>query len=370
MPMKCRGAGRTRQGSRLLVEREHALVHVGALLGCVLALIAIARASAASENRATVVLLERRGATTSLREALRIQLPREVNLEVAALESGTSTAARIRKGHEMLASRNGLVALWIERDDEIAGEHEVMVYFVGRSGSRALVEVLRVRAGGREEIDRAVAVKAVEVVEALQSMPRPNVIAPFAGASPPSSTPETPAVRSLHRLSLISELGGAVASSSASAEAQAGAYAGLGAALVGDVWRTEALVLARAPTSLSRSDAAGDLRATELDLFASIRGLWLGERIALGGFVGGGGRMVSVEGTTARGTPGRSDRVVPVLTFGPELRVLLAPWLNIRVAAGAELALRRQRFSLNAEPVLDLGPGRGVIEAALSAVVP
>jgi hypothetical protein len=59
-----------------------------------------------------------------------------------------------------------------------------------------------------------------------------------------------------------------------------------------------------------------------------------------------------------------------MLAFGPDVRAMLAPWLGVRLAAGAEIALVRQRFALNSEPVLDLGPGRGFVETALTAVVP
>jgi hypothetical protein len=347
------------------------LVCVAASLVCAAALVGVARDAAASDGPAIVVLLERPGVATSLREALRIQLPRRVVVDVAALDPDGSTAARIRHGRELLVRRGGLVALWIEQDEVIDGDHEVTVYFVGRRGDRALVEVLRVRAGGREEIERAAAVKAVEVVEALQSAREPNVIAPFASAAPPSAAPQRArAEPSPYRVALASEVGAAFAAPSASAQAQAAAHVALGGALAGEAWRFEALVLARVPTPLSRSDRAGALSATEIDLFATVRGLWRRHDFALGGFTSAGARLISVEGNTAQGTPGRSDRAVPMLAFGPDVRAMLAPWLGVRLAAGAEIALVRQRFALNSEPVLDLGPGRGFVETALTAVVP
>jgi hypothetical protein len=46
---------------------------------------------------------------------------------------------------------------------------------------------------------------------------------------------------------------------------------------------------------------------------------------------------------------------------------MLAPWLRLRAAVGAEIALSRQRFAVNGEPLLDLGPARGVAEVGLVA---
>jgi hypothetical protein len=332
-------------------------------------LLGAGRSAVAAPERVAVLLLERSVSEGRLRDALRIQLPREVELETAPLAPTASVADRIRQGRDQLAHRRGLLALWIEQDTVVGSEREITVYFVGRRGDRALVEVVRVRAGAGEQLERAVALKALEVLEALRQRPDEGVIAPFAGSTV-APVRETRTQPPGYRLSFVAELGGAGATPAGSAPGQLAGQVGAGASLRAPGWRIEALGNARVPAPFEVSEAAGELRATELDLWLSVRALWESERFALGGFGSVGGRMVSVEGSTAAGSRGSSDRIVPVLALGPEVRLVFVPWLALRGAAGPEIALRRQSFTLNREPVVDLGRGRGVLEIGVIATLP
>jgi hypothetical protein len=121
--------------------------------------------------------------------------------------------------------------------------------------------------------------------------------------------------------------------------------------------------------SLSHASGAGSVEIHEIAFSGAARVLWTGRRapVALGGFAHFGARVLSAEGITPLGASGGADRVVPFVTAGPEVRLMLAPWLRLRAAVGAEIALSRQRFAVNGEPLLDLGPARGVAEVGLVA---
>jgi hypothetical protein len=314
-----------------------------------------------------VVLLETAEAETRLRDALRIQLPRDVVLETVRHAPSALIAENIRQAREQLARREGLLALWIAQDIVVDSEREITVYFVGRRGNRALVEVVRVRAGADEQLERAVALKALEVLEALRSAPEANLIVPFAGSAAPSPSAATSGETRGYRASMVAELGALLATPAGSVPPQVAVQVGGGAAVRTEGWRVEAVGGVRLPTPFERSEVAGTLRATEIDLYSSARALSESELFALGGFVSVGGRLVDVEGSTSAGSYGRSERMVPVLALGPEARVRLAPWLSVRGAAGLELSLRRQLFTLNGDTVIDLGRGRGVFELTLVA---
>jgi hypothetical protein len=331
-------------------------------------LFTLSRSALAEPAPATVVLFERSASEGRLRDALRIQLPREIMLETAPLVTA-SIADRIRQGRDQLGRRRGLLALWIEHDTSLGTEREITVYFVGRRGDRALVEVVRVRAGAAEELERAVALKALEVLEALRKSPDEGVIAPFTQETV-AKVRETSSDPPAYQLSFVAELGAAGATPAGTAPGQIAAQVGAGASLRAAGWRIETLGKARVPAPFEVTEAAGELRATELCLSFSVRALSETKRLAVGVFGSVGARMLSVEGTTAAGAHGSSDRTVPVVALGPEARLVLAPWLALRGAAGPEITLRRQSFTLNHEPVIDLGRSRGVLEIGAIATLP
>jgi hypothetical protein len=85
-------------------------------------------------------------------------------------------------------------------------------------------------------------------------------------------------------------------------------------------------------------------------------------RVHVGVFVAAGARLVDVEGTTSRGQRGSLRRTVPALSLGPELRVGVVRWLDVRMAVGADMSLHRQRFTVNDDLLLDLRTVRAVAD--------
>jgi hypothetical protein len=318
----------------------------------------------AGEPRAPLVLLLDDGPRAGLIDALKIHLPPGTRIAVGREPRAASTAARLGEAEQSLSSMGGALALGVDEESHAHGVREVVVYLVGRRHRPALVEVVRVRGGTDEELDRAVALKAREVLD--------TVIRPAGdpGAdTPPSSDMrrETEEAAPLLDPGLAIELSAFGATSSATADPQLGGVAALGLALEGDDWRAEALGFVRIPSMLSTSALAGDVEVTEVAAGGIARGLWLQRPLVVGVFVAAGARVLSAAGTTALGTLGAADRVVPFVALGPELGVTVAAWLRVRAALGVELPLARQRFALNHEPVLDLGPARGMAEVGLLA---
>jgi hypothetical protein len=123
-------------------------------------------------------------------------------------------------------------------------------------------------------------------------------------------------------------------------------------------------------SQLSVEGAEGQLRAREYPALAGVRLLYCSKYLALGALVEPGIRLLQIDAQTARGTTGASFRAVPTVLLAPELRVVASPWVELRFAPGLELPLLRQRFAINGQPVLDLGPARGVAQVSVVGSFP
>jgi hypothetical protein len=348
-------------------ETMRAVAIVLWLLVTLMAAAARAEGSGAEPAARILVLLDdapREGLT----DALRIHAPKGTRVVVGPRPRAPTAAGRIREAHEALSRREGAVlSMWLE-EDRLDGEaREVIVYLVGRRRDTALVEVVRVRAGASEELDRAIAIKAREVLDAWTSdRGLPALLAQPAEAP---ARPTGPDASAPVALAIALELSAYGATAAATAGPQLGAQIALGPALEGEGWLAEVVGTARIPMPLSRASGAGSVEVHEIAFGGAARALWAGLRapVALGGFAHCGARVLSGHGTTPLGATGIADRIVPFLAAGPEVRLTLALWLRVRVAVGAEIALSRQRFAVNGEPVLDLGPARGLAEVGLLA---
>jgi hypothetical protein len=321
----------------------------------------------ASAREALVLLLEcpRRcvgeARRQGLLDSLAIHLPRDVALRLGPRPSAAATGARVRQAQRELGRARGLLALWVDEDRLEGNEREVVVYMVARRRGRALVEVVRVRAGADAELDRAIAVKAREVLEVVTAPPE-DLAAAVAEPAPTS-----PAEALGVGLALDLAFFGATASG-AGADPQLGGIAGAGFALRGQSWFAEALFRARLPSLLGDDIPEGRVEVREVALGGALRAGWRDAPLRLGALVALDARWLSAEGTTPRGASGAADRVVPAIAFGPELGVAPLDWLLARATVGVELAWRRQRFLVNDEPILDVGVARGMAEIGLSAL--
>jgi hypothetical protein len=59
-----------------------------------------------------------------------------------------------------------------------------------------------------------------------------------------------------------------------------------------------------------------------------------------------------------------------VVRIGPDGRFAVVEWLEVRAALGVELSTVRQRFTINGDPILDLGRVRGFAHLSLMVAPP
>jgi hypothetical protein len=319
-----------------------------------------------SRAPATAVLLLDDAPREGLVDALRIQLPPGTRVVVRRGPGGTTSEDRARDVFAVLAATEGAVlALWLEPHATQESGLDVVVHLALRGRSSA--EVVRVAAHRSEEADRAIALKARELIDARPPPESPPAAgaavderAEAGGTQAPGGVGLSPAL----------EVGGFFATpSSGAADPQIGGQAAIGLAARGEPWVAEGLFLARLPTRLSEETDAGSVDVREVALAGTVRLLWAepGSRFALGGFAGMGGRLLDAAGTTPAGVRGRADRVVPFVAVGPEVRVELIDGLRLRGAAAFDGALSRQRFTVNGQPGLDVAGVRGVAEVGVVA---
>jgi hypothetical protein len=334
----------------------------------ILTLAAPARARG-QEPGTQVVLLLAEAPRGGLVDALRIHLPPGTRVIVGPPPRAPSVADRIREAQEGLSDhRGGALAMWLDEDRLDGAERQVVVYLVARRKGSALVEIVSVRAGAIEELDRAIAVKVREVLDALReaerglpaalARPEPEAAAPARGASPSSIEP-----------AMTLELDLLGATSTATADPQLGGQVAAGLALQGTGWLADLVATARIATPLSYETGAGSVEVNEVAFGGAARALWVFGAFSVGGFAHAGARVLDGKGTTPLGAVGSADRLVPFLSTGPEMRVMLVRRLSVRAAVGVDFSLVRQRFSVNGQPVLDVGPARGAAEVGLVATL-
>jgi hypothetical protein len=100
----------------------------------------------------------------------------------------------------------------------------------------------------------------------------------------------------------------------------------------------------------------------EILLLGSARALIESRWAAAGVHASGGTRLVFASGRAPDGATGDATKLLPIVQLGPEARAVLGESVSLRAAAAVELALRRQRFSVERDVIADVGSLRGVAE--------
>jgi hypothetical protein len=307
-------------------------------------------------------------------DALRIQAAGVAEVEHSGKVEG-SLAQKVEGVAAPLAEREASVGVWVER----LSTGEALVYIVTRRKSRVLVEVVRLPGGESPETDRALAIKVRDVLDALlsgagepsleQQMVTPTPAAKPGSTPTPTPTPvPAPPPRSWFWLVQAGFVG--VSAGNGSTDGQLGGAIGTGARYRGDGWMLEGLLAGWLLNGTDSAGAGARVQTRELELNLGIRGLLAGDLLAAGVHVELLTRLVTADGTAPDGRTGDAFRVVPALRAGPELRLEFAPNVALRLAIGADLALRRQRFSVTGNEIVDLGGVRGSAEAGVVIALP
>lgn len=306
----------------------------------------------------TVIVLQQMGQEPrpTFVQALRIQLA-----DMAAVIEGGGVpegalAVQVEQAAAAVARAGATFALWLEE----AGGGDFVVHVVGRRAGRAIVEIVRMPAAADgPETERALAIKARDVIE--------EILAPAAPDDPvralrPARAPVRPAAALLYSVEV-----GIVGAGGAS-DLQGGLIVAAALRTGGPV-AGELYAVARFVAGIADSDERGQITVGEQSGAVGIRVLGAG-RLRVGGAAELGARWLHAQGTTSQGTMGATSAVVPTVSAGPELRLHLRSGVELRTAVAAEVALWRQRFALNDEPVLDLGRFRALGTVSLLVVFP
>lgn len=300
-------------------------------------------------------------------DALRIQAAGVAEVEHAGKVEGT-LSQKVNGVGAPLGEHDASVGVWVEQLSQGEAGTEFLVYVVTRRKNRVLVEVVRLPGGEEPETDRALAIKVRDVLDTLfAGTGEPTLEQPMVTRAQ-SETPRTGTTPSWFWLVQAGLVG--VSAGNGSTEQQLGGAIGTGARYRARGWLAEAL-LAGWLLNGTESEASGArVRTRELELNAGVRALIANDDLAAGAHLEFLTRFVSADGTASDGRTGDVFRLVPALRLGPEVRILFGPNVALRVAAGADLALRRQRFSVTGDEIVDLGSLRGSAEAGVIIALP
>ncbi|HEY2736125.1 MAG TPA: hypothetical protein VGI70_19140, partial [Polyangiales bacterium] len=323
------------------------------LFGCVVVCVLV---SAGPARAAPVLLLEERAdANRGFASALRIQLV-DTPLREEVWTPAAATAERVRAATELGVAADAIATVWTERPTELRdGSIETLLYVVTQRGNRALLELVRVPGDHGPEIDRVLALKVSELVQALQ---RREPIDLLRATQPPSAASIPPP--SAASLALETPVWGAFAQAGPRfIDALGWTRWGVGAEL-GPTWQ-RARWLAAISCGLEAYPSASKLRdRTRIDV-ASIaprvlaRGRWRASAWTLDLHGGLGLELLSVEGVTALGTRGSAHTRTVSGLLGIEVEREIVRRFGIAALFDLQLDAHRQRFEIDEMPVADLG---------------
>ena len=291
-------------------------------------------------------------ATRGFIDGLRIQLANTAVVDTTPDEVSGELSQEIEAALARGDAANAAFTVWVEE-----GNSEVVMYVALREGEHSRVEMVRMHGG--PDVQRALALKLAALLEAaLAPRPPPAIVTPPPPPPPPPPPrPESP--------SILLEVGGfGAAEGDGNAGAQAALSAAAGARLRRGAWAGEAYGRVRLASPLDVSAMGGRMTAHEWSLAAGVA-LVRGDRLAFGGALEAGARMLEATGTASDGRMGTIDRQLPALLPMLEARARLTDSIGLRIAAGLEIELRHQSFVAAGAPVADLGTVRPAGELGL-----
>lgn len=299
-------------------------------------------------------------------QALQIQFSDQANVRPAFGLASGPLALRVDSAIQTVRREKADVGLWLEPSGQ---RGEWLLYVVAARSGRVLVEVMNVPGEGGPEEERGLAIKTHEVLESSVMREKDSsslTLEPKAPAKPksePAPCPPPPKVAKAKApeppspVQVALEAGLLLASKGGSLDLQYGLFANgrLDYRIREHGYVAGSLGL-RMPSRLKAEEAGvGRVTIGEWTPFLSAHGGYRAGRLHLGAFAGLLVRVFRSEGITAGETVGSSTDAAPFLSLGAEGRFDLSKRLWLRAAVGPEIALRRQRFSLNDIAVADTG---------------
>jgi hypothetical protein len=332
-------------------------VTIGLILGCW-------AVPVHAEDR--VVLLEdsRAARGSGLGSALRIQLTGAAEVEVRDLPENAGVSRRMQTASELTQAEDVLLVVWAEPAVELAdGSREAVLYAVGHKQGRALVEIVRVRGGEGPDVERSLALKVREVVDEVrhnreQAAPSDLMLEPAAAAA--DVTAEQPAWGA--RVSLA----GALAPLSGSDLGQWGARLAGGPAWRDGVLRISGLLELAVFPELEVEVPSAEVRLFELAPGALAHAQWRQADVWIGLRAGLSLSFLAAQGHNAASSGEVSGLVAPSWTFGVDVELPIGRGVGVAAALDLQARIRRQRFTVAGDQVVDLGRLRPLVSIALT----
>ena len=341
------------------------------MLLSVLACALLVTTAADARPRLLVLQAEEQPPRPSLVEALRFQLRDATDVEASPAPFALGPpAVRIGRAAEVAGAAQARFAVWLESVPELQGVPGFLLYVVGGSSGRAVVEVVRMPAANDgPDVDRSLALKVSEIVDsalgadealsgaALRAAPLPAVL--------DAPAKRAPAARS-NEAALGVLLGGVLSSPAGSANGQVGGRLGVVYSAPVSELELELGVSGRLLSPLTMRNAEGRVKVSEeaasIELCVRSRG-----KVQLGAELEASLHWLHADGFWQGAETGSADLIVPALRLGPELRFRLGEQTKLALGAGGSWTPVRERFSLGRAPVADLGRFRA--DALISLII-
>jgi hypothetical protein len=328
-------------------------VAIGLILGCW-------TGPVQAEDR--VVLLEDSAAARGgLGSALRIQLTGAAEVEVRDLPENAGVSRKMQAASELTQSEDVLLVVWAEPAIELAdGSREAVLYAVGHKQGRALVEIVRVPGGEGPDVERSLALKVREVVDEVRHN-REQAAASELMLEPAAAAPVTAEPAWGARVSVA----GALAPLSGSDLGQWGARLAAGPAWRDGPLRISGLVELAVFPELEVQVPPAEVRLFELAPGALAHAQWRQADVWIGLRAGLSFSFLNAEGHSAAGS-GEGSELAPAWLFGVDVEVPIGAGVGVAAALDLQARIRRQRFTVAGDQVVDLGRLRPLVSIALT----
>ncbi len=278
-----------------------------------------------------------------------------------------SLSARIEETAARVGELGFRLGVLLERDPD---PRLLRMYIVAARGDQAVLAVERIEDRPEPDIDRSLALKvgdAYGLVELVRAAAPENAM-PLAAVTARAPQPSQPASAPSAAWQLFLDAGGGPHVDGDRVRWLANLALG-----VGRRWsdlRIEAGAGVRFAANVQERNAFGQVSMRERGVLASLRVLWRGTRVELGGVLEGLFLSISAEGLpSSGGRPGAETFFTPVFGLGADLRVRLFASAFLRAAPMLEL-LRNERLAIDDHLVAETGPVRVALPLSLLVSLP
>jgi len=333
---------------------------------------AVLHGARSAEASPRVVLVENRDGPSLPALAAQVRLQGGDVEIVAVVGEGATGPVYVETAAQLAAEHDAILVVWVTQEDsDDAAAATYVVYAVGRSSSRAVIELVRVDASTpASEIERVIALKVGSLLDSLLA---PAPVVTVLGVPPPPRAPplvsnSAPPVATTPPRWWI-DIGTAVAAGGG----DRGVTPGLAVAVTRR-WGSAASsigaqMISRWLPSHGIDDPVARVSIIECDALAGIDATTAAGPLDVFAATNAGVAVLWANGATPDGRTGSLIEVVPLAGAAAGARLSLSGPVSVSVSLGYERALIHQRFLVDGQAVVDLGQGRFLAMASMSVAL-